>query len=77
MGKTMEITNHWEYQEALVRERVVLRAEIERLRAALKEIATGPPDGMSEKRWLEQVRTLALDNLPPLYLVEQIAGETK
>lgn len=33
------ITNHWEYEEALVRERAGLRAEIERLRAALKPFA--------------------------------------
>ena len=32
-----QITNHWEYEEALVRERVALKTEIERLRAILKE----------------------------------------
>lgn len=35
----MSITNHYEYEEALVRERGELRAEIERLRAALKPFA--------------------------------------
>lgn len=33
--------------------------------AALREIAAGPPEGMTKDRWIEQVRMLALECFPP------------